>query len=246
MTKSKTKPRRLCVLILEDQQRVADALEDAIREERSDIYVCSASTIDDAWAELDQSEKEFNCEVAGAIVDQVKGTPRDPKGVDRDWGLRFLRGFRKAYPDAFRVLFSGQSKRDDIQTALDEQLIHHFESKTRHTKATEDLSDEVNEAFRDALISTVINMLHGRPAGNVRSPDVDLSFRRVVRAWAGSLPDGEDTRIMDLGSGQDLTVRDFIDDPELLELLREAHATSTLDDFVQIPDDENSDNGGAC
>jgi len=211
MTTQVKQEKQKAIFVLEDQERVREVWIEAFRQKLPGVHVFGTGRLEDSDRAIQQAERQ-GYEIVLAIVDQVLQE-------DREAGERFLRGFKESHPNAQRVMFSGQSERDEIQRFLDEKLIHHFQSKSAFASET-DLPEKFLEKVKE--------MVSGPGRGNVSDPDFRERFRRELQDWMKALPQGEETRITDL-NGQSVRAGDLLKDEELVSALQDGYLTSRLD-----------------
>ncbi len=211
--------KKKAVFILEDEPRVLDAWLDALSDalgDLGDVYVFGAGSTGDANSAIARAKAE-GYGLAVVLVDQVHMSADGER--DADWGIEFLKKCQRESPGTYRIMFSGESQRGDIQRVLDEGLIHHFEAKGVNNR----------EDVDHGLIVKIRQMVEGTNVGNVQSPTAKEEFKRLWQEWIKTLPDQGKTEIPSLGTGKIVTVEDVLDDPQLFADFFEAYRNNLLD-----------------
>jgi CheY-like chemotaxis protein len=209
-TNDVARPRQ-AILVLEDVDFVREAWVNSLQSMMPDVYVCDARSKDEALDVLRGLEKDRPVLIL-TLVDQVL------EG-DRQGGIAFLRQIKERYPDVRRVMVSGQSTRDEIQTFLDEGLIHHFQSKSSFIE---------DQNLPEIFLREIADMVKDGKPGNVHNPDLDKAFNAILRKFIDDLPEGPRTKIQHL-SGETIEAGEILNDPQLVEQLRIGFLTSRLD-----------------
>ncbi|MCF7974177.1 MAG: hypothetical protein K9N55_10205 [Phycisphaerae bacterium] len=203
------------VLILEDEETVRDACEKTIRkglEGAGNISVRPAQSKKDARREIDLAAKE-GYKLRVVVCDQVNKGDGE-KNADRKWGIGFLEEIKDKYRSAFRIMFSGQSEREDIQEMLESGLLHDFTAK----RTWKDEKDKIRNI--QLLSKKIREMICGRNVGNVKSPCADEEFRAFIKRWMESSPDGENTKVSTL-EGDEIALKDVLTDATLTAYFQE-------------------------
>jgi ActR/RegA family two-component response regulator len=218
-----TQPSKNAIVLLEDKEIVFYPWRDALTREMPDVYVCAGKNCREAWDAISRAEA-LGYQVVLALVDQHLGDQRDA-------GLKFLEEFKTRYPDAIRILFSGQSTRDEIQRVLDQGLAHHFVSKTTY-------ADDA-ECFH-ALVQKTKALVEGRGGGNISGQMDPLRFRALLKRWMDGLPEGGKTPIMSLAEGRPIPAEELLKDDEFVERLRRSYLACNLNALVMVPEHEGN------
>jgi len=213
----------VAAIIFEDAARMRDTWRNVIAGLAPEVYVLVAQDLAEGMAALDRAEK-LGYRIVLALVDQVMGE-------EKRAGTEFLRELKRRAPMATRMMISGKATRDDIQTLLEEGLVHDFETKVSFDRGQP--PERIKEKIRAAIV--------GRPIGNVRASGEEERFRQLMQKWIESLPDGEDTRLENL-YGTCVRAGDIFEMPQLLQRLRQAYMTSTLD--LAVKEGGGGDGGG--
>jgi hypothetical protein len=214
------------VFILEDSPDILESWRNSLKLALKDvggISVRGSQTIDEAWAAIHDIERDGYA-LSVVIVDIVKGKGA---GEDREWGIHFLEDVKNKYPGVFRIAFSGQLERPEIQALLDKGLIHDFEDKGLR----------MDWKGVERVAAKVKCMLQGINVGNVQSPSAEHEFRLFLDRWIDSLPEKENTEMRSL-DGRIFKVGELRENPQLREDFRRAFEAIRLDEMTGITEKE--------